>query len=360
MITYNELRKSIEEDIYYFFKIPQAPYNTPAIHLQKRINDYLNFKLKWLYAKEKPSTKEEIDKLKQTFHDEYLNMLEEYCLSFLNIFEQEHHITLNQQANSKLVQDILKFDTGITPLINISVISSLILKRATALAKYCDNKLAEKRAFFDQELTTILNTFTARSYYQNIETDLNTYKEQTLNNIMDRVQELGNVTLSIYEIKDKINYPDLIQNYKSHIKKMFLAIEAILDNKLFLKAKIAILYQNKIINATIFEMLNAKLDNIKDFASYQELEDALVKIAPRLYNMYKKKILAKVQAEDLVFGADNVEEYFKILDEYAPDNVTKCRLVMEYLTTVNLNDSVGLIIATLENFDIIKSQNHKF
>ena len=107
-------------------------------------------------------------------------------------------------------------------------------------------------------------------------------------------------------------------------------------------------------------MLNAKVDNIKDFASYQELEDALVKIAPRLYNMYKKKILAKVQAEDLVFGADNVEEYFKILDEYAPDNVTKCRLVMDYLTTVNLNDSVGLIIATLENFDIIKSQNHKF
>lgn len=360
MITYNELRKSIEEDIYYFFKIPQAPYNTPAIHLQKRINDYLNFKLKWLYAKEKPSTKEEIDKLKQTFHDEYLNMLEEYCLSFLNVFEQEHHITLNQQANSKLVQDILKFDTGITPLINISVISSLILKRATTLAKYSDNKLAEKRAFFDQELTTILNTFTARSYYQNIETDLNTYKEQTLNNIMDRVQELGNVTLSIYEIKDKINYPDLIQNYQFNIKKMFLDIEDILDNKLFLIAKINILYNNKIINTEIYNILNEKIENIKNFKTYKEFNDTLIKVSPRIYNMYKKKILAKVKSEDLIFESDNIEEYFKIFDEYAKDDIDKRDFIMDYLTRINLNDPADLIIITIKNFDIINLKNHKF
>ena len=141
---------------------------------------------------------------------------------------------------------------------------------------------------------------------------------------------------------------------------MFLDIEDILDNKLFLIAKINILYNNKIINTELYNILNEKIENIKNFKTYKEFNDTLIKISPRMYNMYKKKILAKVQAEDLVFGADNVEEYFKILDEYAPDNVTKCRLVMDYLTTVNLNDSVGLIIATLENFDIIKSQNHKF
>ena len=222
MMTYEELKNSIEEDVFTFFKIPKEPYNQPAIRLKKRINDYLTFKLKWLYKKEKPNTIEDIDKLKQTFHDEYLNMLEEYCLSFLNIFEQEHQIPLNQQANSELAKSILKFDTGITPLINISIISSLLLNQSTTLAKYCTNKLEEKRTTFDQELTTILNTFKTRSYYETLKEDLTTYKDQTLNNIMDRVQELGNVTLSIYEIKDKINYPDLIQNYKYHNKKVRL------------------------------------------------------------------------------------------------------------------------------------------
>ena len=247
-MTYEELKNSIEEDVFTFFTIPKEPYNQPAIHLKKRINDYLTFKLKWLYKKENPNTIEDINKLKQAFHDEYLNMLEEYCLSFLNIFEQEHQIPLNQQANSELAKSILKFDTGITPLINISIISSLLLNQSTTLAKYCTNKLEEKRTTFDQDLTTILNTFTTRSYYETIKEDLTTYKDQTLNNIMNQVKTLGNVLLPLEQTKDKINYSDIIKNYQFNIKKMFLDIEDILDNKLFLIAKINILYNNKIIN----------------------------------------------------------------------------------------------------------------
>ena len=46
MMTYEELKNSIEEDVFTFFNIPKEPYNQPAIHLKKRINDYLTFKLK--------------------------------------------------------------------------------------------------------------------------------------------------------------------------------------------------------------------------------------------------------------------------------------------------------------------------
>lgn len=244
-MTYKELKNSIEEDVFTFFTIPKKPYDQPAIRLKKRINDYLTFKLKWLYEKENPNTIEDINKLKQAFHDEYLNMLEEYCLSFLNIFEQEHQIPLNQQANTELAKSILKFDTGITPLINIFTISSLLLKQSTPLAKYCTNKLEEKRTTFDQDLTTILNTFKTRSYYETIKEDLTTYKDQTLNNIMDQVKTLGNVLLPLEQTKDKINYSDIIKNYQFNIKKMFLDIEDILDNKLFLIAKINILYNIK-------------------------------------------------------------------------------------------------------------------
>ena len=360
MMTYEELKNSIEEDVFTFFNIPKEPYNQPAIHLKKRINDYLTFKLKWLYKKENPNAIEDINKLKQAFHDEYLNMLEEYCLSFLNIFEQEHQIPLNQQANSELAKAILKFDTGITPLINISVISSLLLNQSTTLAKYCTNKLEEKRTTFDQELTTILNTFKTRSYYETIKEDLTTYKDQTLNNIMDQVKTLGNVLLPLEQTKDKINYSDIIKNYQFNIKKMFLDIEDILDNKLFLIAKINILYNNKIINTEIYNILNEKIENINNFKTYKEFNDTLIKISPRMYNMYKKKILAKVKSEDLIFESDNIEEYFKIFDEYAKDDIDKSNFIMDYLTRINLNEPANLIIITIKNFDIINLKNHKF
>ena len=68
-MTYKELKNSIEEDVFTFFNIPKEPYNQPAIRLKKRINDYLTFKLKWLYKKEKPNSIEDINKLKQAFHD---------------------------------------------------------------------------------------------------------------------------------------------------------------------------------------------------------------------------------------------------------------------------------------------------
>ena len=76
--------------------------------------------------------------------------------------------------------------------------------------------------------------------------------------------------------------------------------------------------------------------------------------------MYKKKILAKVKSEDLIFESDNIEEYFKIFDEYAKDDIDKSNFIMDYLTGINLNDPADLIIVTIKNFDIIKSQNHKF
>ena len=79
-----------------------------------------------------------------------------------------------------------------------------------------------------------------------------------------------------------------------------------------------------------------------------------------MYNMYKKKILAKVKSEDLIFESDNIEEYFKIFDEYAKDDIDKSNFIMDYLTGINLNDPADLIIVTIKNFDIIKSQNHKF
>ena len=357
-MTYKELKNSIEEDVFAFFTIPKKPYDQPAIRLKKRINDYLTFKLNWLYKKENQNTIEDINKLKQGFHDEYLNMLEEYCLSFLNIFEQEHQIPLNQQANTELVKAILKFDTGITPLINISIISSLLLNQSTTLAKYCTNKLEEKRTTFDQELTTILNTFTTRSYYETLKEDLTTYKDQTLNNIMDQVKTLGNVLLPLEQTKDKINYSDIIKNYQFNIKKMFLDIEDILDNKLFLIAKINILYNNKIINTDIYNILNEKIKNIKNFKTYEEFNNTLIKISPRMYNMYKKKILAKVKSEDLIFESDNIEEYFKVFDENAKDDIDKRNFIMDYLTRINLNDPADLIIIMIENF--AKSQNHKF
>lgn len=357
-MTYKELKNSIEEDVFAFFTIPKKPYDQPAIRLKKRINDYLTFKLNWLYKKENQNTIEDINKLKQGFHDEYLNMLEEYCLSFLNIFEQEHQIPLNQQANTELAKAILKFDTGITPLINISIISSLLLKQSTTLAKYCTNKLEEKRTTFDQELTTILNTFTTRSYYETLKEDLTTYKDQTLNNIMGQVKTLGNVLLPLEQTKDKINYSDIIKNYQFNIKKMFLDIEDILDNKLFLIAKINILYNNKIINTEIYNILNEKIKNIKNFKTYEDFNNTLIKISPRMYNMYKKKILAKVKSEDLIFESDNIEEYFKAFDENAKDDIDKRNFIMNYLTRINLNDPADLIIITIENF--AKSQNHKF
>ena len=360
MMTYKELKNSIEEDVFTFFTIPKEPYDTPAIRLKKRINDYLTFKLKWLYKKENPNTIEDINKLKQAFHNEYLNMLEEYCLSYLNIFEQEHQITINPQVNSKLVKDILKFDTGITPLINISIISSLLLKQSTALSKYYTNKLEERRTTFDQELSTILNTFKTRSYYEVLKEDLIAYKELTLNNIMDKIKNLDNILLPLEQIKDIINYSDIIKNYQFNIKKMFLDIEDILDNKLFLIAKINILYNNKIINTEIYNILNEKIENIKDFKTYKEFNDTLIKISPRMYNMYKKKILAKVKSEDLIFESDNIEEYFKVFDENAKNDIDKSNFIMDYLTGINLNDPADLIIIAIENFDIIKSQNHKF
>ena len=79
-----------------------------------------------------------------------------------------------------------------------------------------------------------------------------------------------------------------------------------------------------------------------------------------MYNMYKKKILAKVKSEDLIFESDNIEEYFKIFDEYAKDDIDKSNFIMDYLTRINLNEPADLIIITIKNFDIIKSQNHKF
>ena len=76
--------------------------------------------------------------------------------------------------------------------------------------------------------------------------------------------------------------------------------------------------------------------------------------------MYKKKILAKVKSEDLIFESDNIEEYFKIFDEYAKDDIDKRDFNMDYLTRINLNDPADLIIITIKNFDIINLKNHKF
>ncbi|CCZ89339.1 unknown [Coprobacillus sp. CAG:605] len=76
--------------------------------------------------------------------------------------------------------------------------------------------------------------------------------------------------------------------------------------------------------------------------------------------MYKKKILAKVKSEDLIFESDNIEEYFKIFDEYAKDDIDKRDFIMDYLTRINLNDPADLIIITIKNFDIINLKNHKF
>ena len=76
--------------------------------------------------------------------------------------------------------------------------------------------------------------------------------------------------------------------------------------------------------------------------------------------MYKKKILAKVKSEDLIFESDNIEEYFKIFDEYAKDDIDKSNFIMDYLTGINLNDPADLIIVTIKNFDIINLKNHKF
>lgn len=359
-ITYKELRESIESDVTLFADTETPPYGEQTEHLKKRVEDFLDFKLKWLYAKEKPSTKDEIDKLKQIFHDDYLKMLEEYCLSLIEIYEKEQHITINQENKFKLVKEVLAYDTGANNLISIFTIYSLTLYITKGLVKEYKNKLNEKRTIFDQELTDILNTFTARSYYQNIETDLNTYKSQTLNNIMDSVQKLGDANLGIYQVKEKINYYDLIKKYKSYIRKMFLTIEDILDSKLFLKTKIAILYKNKIINAPVRDKLNIKVDNIRDFASYQEFENTLVKIASPMYNMYKKKIIAKVLADDIIFAGENVKEYFKIIDEYATDDIAKIYIIMIYFIKIDLDQSALMILATMETFDIIKSQNHKF
>ena len=76
--------------------------------------------------------------------------------------------------------------------------------------------------------------------------------------------------------------------------------------------------------------------------------------------MYKKKILAKVKSEDLIFESDNIEEYFKIFDEYAKDDIDKSNFIMDYLTRINLNEPADLIIITIKNFDIINLKNHKF
>lgn len=76
--------------------------------------------------------------------------------------------------------------------------------------------------------------------------------------------------------------------------------------------------------------------------------------------MYKKKILAKVKSEDLIFESDNIEEYFKIFDEYAKDDIDKRDFIMDYLTRINLNDPADLIIITIKNFDIINLKKHKF
>ena len=46
MMTYKELKSSIEEDVFTFFTIPKKPYDQPAIRLKKRINDYLTFNMK--------------------------------------------------------------------------------------------------------------------------------------------------------------------------------------------------------------------------------------------------------------------------------------------------------------------------
>ena len=43
MMTYKELKNSIEEDVFTFFTIPKEPYDTPAIRLKKRINDYVKY-----------------------------------------------------------------------------------------------------------------------------------------------------------------------------------------------------------------------------------------------------------------------------------------------------------------------------
>ena len=56
MMTYKELKNSIEEDVFTFFTIPKEPYDTPAIRLKKRINDYV----KYVYSDE--SAKEIITK----------------------------------------------------------------------------------------------------------------------------------------------------------------------------------------------------------------------------------------------------------------------------------------------------------
>ena len=177
---------------------------------------------------------------------------------------------------------------------------------------------------------------------------------------MNQVKTLGNVLLPLEQTKDKINYSDIIKNYQFNIKKMFLDIESILNNKLFLIAKINILYNNKIINTEIYNILNEKIENINNFKTYKEFNDTLIKISPRMYNMYKKKILAKVKSEDLIFESDNIEEYFKIFDEYAKNDIDKSNFIMDYLTRINLNEPADLIIITIKNFDIIKSQNNKF
>ena len=55
-----------------------------------------------------------------------------------------------------------------------------------------------------------------------------------------------------------------------------------------------------------------------------------------------------------------IEEYFKIFDEYAKDDIDKRDFIMDYLTRINLNDPADLIIITIKNFDIINLKNHKF